>query len=33
VETRLAPVTARLGIKTQPRVELAESHALFVPNL
>jgi len=33
VETRLAPVTARLGIKTQPRVELMESHAIFAPNV
>ena len=33
VETRLAPVTARLGIKTQPKVEVAESHAIFAPDL
>jgi hypothetical protein len=33
VETRLAPVTAKLGIKTQPKVEFAESHAIFAPNV
>jgi len=33
VETRLAPVTAKLGITTQPRVELADSHAIFAPDV
>jgi hypothetical protein len=33
VETRLAPVTAKLGIKTQPKVEFAQTHAIFAPNV
>jgi hypothetical protein len=33
VETRLGPVTQKLGLKTQPKVEFAEAHAVFVPNV
>jgi hypothetical protein len=33
VETRLAPVTAQLGITSQPKVEFAESHAIFAPDV
>ena len=33
VETRLTPVTQKVGLKTQPKVELAESHAIFAPNV
>ena len=33
VETRLGPVTAKLGIKTQPKVEFAETHRIFAPDV
>ena len=33
VETRLTPVTQKVGLKTQPKVEFAETHAIFAPNV
>lgn len=33
VETRLAPVVQRLGIKSQPKVELQETHAIYAPDV
>jgi len=32
VETRLMPAVNRIGIKTQPKVEISETHAIFAPN-
>jgi hypothetical protein len=31
-EQRLLPVTSKLGLKTQPKVEFMEAHATFAPN-
>jgi hypothetical protein len=33
LETRLMPVTKKLGMKTQPKVEFAETHAIFAPDV
>ena len=33
VETRLNPATQRIGIKGEPKVEFAEAHAIFAPNV
>lgn len=32
VETRLMPGVKKIGIKTQPKVEISEAHAIFAPN-
>jgi hypothetical protein len=32
VETRLMPAVAKTGIKTQPKVEISETYAIFAPN-
>ena len=32
VETRLMPGVAKTGIKSQPKVEISETHAIFAPN-
>jgi hypothetical protein len=32
-ETRLMPVTQKLGLKTQPKVELLPAHAIFAPDI
>jgi len=32
-ETRLGPATQRIGIQGQPKVEFAEAHAIFAPNV
>ena len=33
VEQRLGPVTQQLGLKTQPKVDFKETHAIFAPNV
>jgi len=33
VEERLMPGVQKVGVQGQPKVQLSESHALFVPNL
>ena len=33
VERRLMPAVQKLGIKGQPKVEFAEAHAIFAPNV
>ena len=32
VETRLMAAVQKVGIKTQPAVEISEAHAIFAPN-
>jgi heme-degrading monooxygenase HmoA len=32
VETRLNPAVAKIGIKGEPKVTLAQAHAIFAPN-
>jgi hypothetical protein len=32
VETRLTPGVQKIGIKSQPKVEISETHAIFAPN-
>lgn len=32
VETRLMPGVQKLGIKSQPQVEIVAAHAIFAPN-
>ena len=33
VDTRLGPATQRIGIGGQPKVQFAEAHAIFAPNV
>jgi hypothetical protein len=33
VNDRLTPGVQKTGIESQPKVQIAEAHALFVPNL
>jgi uncharacterized protein YcfL len=33
VDKRLMPAVQRIGIKGQPQVSLAQSHAIFAPNV
>lgn len=32
VQHRLGPATAKIGLKTQPNVKYADTHAIFAPN-
>lgn len=33
VNSRLAPATQRIGIKSQPNVHISDAHAIFAPNV
>jgi len=32
VETRLTPGVKKIGVKSQPQIEISEAHAIFAPN-